>query len=331
MELTTVWFILIAFLFVGYFVLEGFDFGVGMLVGLLAKDEKERRVLVNTIGPVWDGNEVWLIVGGGAMFAAFPEWYATLFSGFYLPLFLILIALIVRGVAFEYRGLRDQQEWRDRWDWAIIIGSFVPALLWGVAFANIIRGVPINESHEYVGGFFNLLNPYALLGGLLTTSVFLVHGAFFVALKTVGDIRVRAHAFAQRLGAVVAVLAVAFIGWTAVRDGDLAVWVIGGVAALAFLGGLAASMRDRDGWAFVGTAVAIAGVVAMLFVALFPDVMPSTLDPAFSLTTENASSTPYTLKIMTWVAVAFTPIVLMYQAWSYWVFRKRIGVQHIPA
>ncbi|MBA4609182.1 cytochrome d ubiquinol oxidase subunit II [Aeromicrobium sp. Marseille-Q0843] len=331
MELTTVWFILIAFLFVGYFVLEGFDFGVGMLVGLLAKDEKERRVLVNTIGPVWDGNEVWLIVGGGAMFAAFPEWYATLFSGFYLPLFLILIALIVRGVAFEYRGLRDQQEWRDRWDWAIIIGSFVPALLWGVAFANIVRGVPINESHEYVGGFFNLLNPYALLGGLLTTSVFLVHGAFFVALKTVGDIRVRAHAFAQRLGAVVAVLAVAFIGWTAARDGDLAVWVIGGVAALAFLGGLAASMRDRDGWAFVGTAVAIAGVVAMLFVALFPDVMPSTLDPAFSLTTENASSTPYTLKIMTWVAVAFTPIVLMYQAWSYWVFRKRIGVQHIPA
>ncbi|WP_286928591.1 MULTISPECIES: cytochrome d ubiquinol oxidase subunit II [Aeromicrobium] len=331
MELTTVWFVLIAFLFVGYFVLEGFDFGVGMLVGLLAKDEKERRVLVNTIGPVWDGNEVWLIVGGGAMFAAFPEWYATLFSGFYLPLFLILIALIVRGVAFEYRGLRDQQEWRDRWDWAIIIGSFVPALLWGVAFANIVRGVPINESHEYVGGFFNLLNPYALLGGLLTTSVFLVHGAFFVALKTVGDIRVRAHAFAQRLGAVVAVLAVAFIGWTAARDGDLAVWVIGGVAALAFLGGLAASMRDRDGWAFVGTAVAIAGVVAMLFVALFPDVMPSTLDPAFSLTTENASSTPYTLKIMTWVAVAFTPIVLMYQAWSYWVFRKRIGVQHIPA
>lgn len=331
MELTTVWFILIAFLFIGYFVLEGFDFGVGMLVGLLAKDEKERRVLVNTIGPVWDGNEVWLIVGGGALFAAFPEWYATLFSGFYLPLFLILIALIIRGVAFEYRGLRDDQAWRDRWDWAIIIGSFVPALLWGVAFANIIRGVPINESHEYVGGFFNLLNPYALLGGALTTTVFLVHGAFFVALKTVGDIRERAHAFAQRLGVVVAVLAVAFIVWTAARDGDLAVWLIGGVAAVAFLGGLAASLRNRDGWAFVGTAVAIAGVVAMLFVALFPDVMPSTLDPAFGLTTENASSTPYTLKIMTWVAVFFTPIVLLYQSWSYWVFRKRIGVQHIPA
>ncbi|MBC9225147.1 cytochrome d ubiquinol oxidase subunit II [Aeromicrobium sp. 636] len=331
MELTTVWFILIGVLFVGYFVLEGFDFGVGMLVGLLAKDEKERRVLINTIGPLWDGNEVWLLVGGGALFAAFPEWYATLFSGFYLPLFLILVALIIRGVAFEYRGKRDDQAWRDRWDWAIIIGSFLPALLWGVAFANIIRGVPIDSSHEYVGGFFNLLNPYALLGGLLTTTVFLVHGAVFVALKTVGDIRERAHVFAQKVGAVAAVLAVLFIGWTAIRDGDLAVWLIGAVAAVAFLGGLAASRAGRDGWAFIGTAVAIAGVVTMLFVALFPDVMPSSLDAAYSLNTENASSTPYTLKIMTWVAVAFVPIVLMYQSWSYWVFRKRIGVQHIPA
>jgi len=331
MELTTVWFILITVLFVGYFVLEGFDFGVGMLVGLLAKDERERRVLINTIGPLWDGNEVWLLVGGGALFAAFPEWYATLFSGFYLPLFLILVALIIRGVAFEYRGKRDDQAWRDRWDWAIIIGSFLPALLWGVAFANIIRGVPIDSSHEYVGGFFNLLNPYALLGGLLTTTVFLVHGAIFVALKTVGDIRERAHAFAQKVGGVAAVLAVLFIGWTAVRDGDLAVWLVGAVAAVAFLGGLAASRAGRDGWAFVGTAVAIAGVVTMLFVALFPDVMPSSLDAAYSLTTENASSTPYTLKIMTWVAAVFTPIVLMYQSWSYWVFRKRIGVQHIPA
>src|SRR5690606_21795198 len=187
------------------------------------------------------------------------------------------------------------QAWRDRWDWAIIVGSFLPALLWGVAFANIIRGVPINESHEYVGGFFNLLNPYALLGGLLTTTVFLVHGAIFVGLKTEGEIRERAHAFAQRLGGFAAVLAVAFIGWTAVRDGDLAVWIIGGLAAVAFLGGLAASHAGRDGWAFVGTALAIAGVVIMLFVALFPDVMPSSIDAAFSLTTENASSTPYTL------------------------------------
>jgi len=330
MELTTVWFILIAVLFVGYFVLEGFDFGVGMLVGLLAKDERERRVLINTIGPVWDGNEVWLLVGGGAMFAAFPEWYATLFSGFYLPLFLILVALIIRGVAFEYRGKRPEQQWRDRWDWAIIVGSFLPALLWGVAFANIVRGVPINESFEYTGGFFNLLNPYALLGGLLTLTVFLVHGAIFVALKTVGDIRERAHAFARKVGLGAAVLAVLFIGWTALDAGKATVWAAGALAAVAFLGGLAASARGRDGWAFVGTAVAIASVVAMLFLALFPDVMPSTTAEAFSLTTENASSTPYTLKIMTWVAVFFTPIVVGYQAWSYWVFRKRIGTHHIP-
>ena len=330
MELTTIWFILIAVLFVGYFVLEGFDFGVGMLVGLLAKDERERRVLVNTIGPVWDGNEVWLLVAGAAMFAAFPEWYATLFSGFYLPLFLILVALIIRGVAFEYRGKRPEQQWRDRWDWAIIVGSFLPALLWGVAFANIVRGVPINAESEYTGGFFNLLNPYALLGGLLTLTVFLVHGAIFVALKTVGDIRERAHAMAQKVGGLAAVLAVVFIVWTGFEAGKLSVWVAGVVGAIAFLGGLAASLRGRDGWAFVGTALAIAAVVTMLFLSLFPNVMPSTTDIAYSLTTENASSTAYTLKIMTWVAVFFTPIVIGYQAWSYWVFRKRIGIQHIP-
>lgn len=331
MELTTIWFILIGVLFIGYFVLEGFDFGVGMLVGLLAKNEKERRLLINTIGPVWDGNEVWLLTAGGALFAAFPEWYATLFSGFYLPLFLILIALIIRGVAFEYRGKRTETEWRRNWDWAIIVGSFLPALLWGVAFANIVRGVPIDESFEYVGGFFNLLNPYALLGGLVTLTVFLVHGAIFVALKTVGDIRDRAHKFAQRVGLAAAALAVVFIAWTGIAAGEAAVWALGLVAAAAFVGGLAGSFFERDGWAFIGTATAIAMVVAMLFVALFPNVMPSSLDPAFNLTVENASSTPYTLTIMTWVAVFFTPIVIGYQSWSYWVFRQRLGTQHIPA
>src|SRR5690606_9264009 len=205
-----------------------------------------------------------------------------------------------------------------------------PALLWGVAFANIVRGVPLDASHEYVGGFFNLLNPYALLGGLVTLTVFLVHGAVFVALKTVGDIRERAHAFAQRVGAVAAVLAVVFIGWTAASAGEVAVWVIGALAAVTLILGLAASRIGRDGWAFLGTAVAIALVVVMLFSALFPQVLPSTLDAAYGLTVDNASSTPYTLKIMTWVAVVFTPIVLLYQGWSYWVFRKRIGVQHIP-
>ncbi|MFD1861158.1 cytochrome d ubiquinol oxidase subunit II [Aeromicrobium camelliae] len=331
MELTTVWFVAVAFLFVGYFVLEGFDFGVGMLVGVLARDDKERRVLVNTIGPVWDGNEVWLIVAGGAMFAAFPEWYATLFSGFYLPLFLILVALIVRGVAFEYRGKRSEPEWKRRWDAMIIVGSVIPAVLWGIAFANIVRGVPIDADSEYVGGFFNLLNPYALLGGLVTLSVFLVHGALFVALKTVGDIRARAHRMAQRVGVVAAVLAVGFIVWTGSMHGSTAVWVLGALAAVAFVAGLSASLAERDGWAFTGTAVAVGLVVVMLFVALFPDVMPSSLDPAYSLTVENAASTSYTLTIMSWAAVAFLPIVIGYQAWSYWVFRKRIGTHNIPA
>lgn len=330
MELTTIWFILIAVLFIGYFVLEGFDFGVGMLVGILAKNEKERRVLINTVGPVWDGNEVWLLVAGGAMFAAFPEWYATLFSGFYLPLLLILLALIFRGVAFEYRGKRPEPEWKARWDWAIIIGSFVPALLWGVAFANIVRGVKLDEHHEYVGGFFDLLNPYALLGGLVTLTVFLVHGAVFVGLKTSGDIRERANALAVRVGLVAAVLAVLFIIWTGIMQGQLAVWVLGAVGAVAFLGALAAAKANRDGWAFIASAAAVVGVVSMLFVGLFPDVLPSSINEAYSLTVENASSTPYTLKIMTWVAVIFTPVVLAYQGWTYWVFKQRISVDHIP-
>ena len=330
MELTTVWFVVIAFLWVGYLVLEGFDFGVGMLTALMARDEKERRVLLNTIGPVWDGNEVWLLVAGGATFAAFPEWYATLFSGFYLPLLLILLALIVRIVGLEYRSKRPDAQWRRQCDVGIVLGSFVPALLWGVALANIVAGVPIDADKEYVGTFFDLLNPYALLGGLVTLTVFLVHGAIFVGLKTVGDVRERARVFALRIGVVAALLTVVFIVWTSARDGGLLPWIAGGVAAVAFVGGLVAAWAGREGWAFTGTAAAITGVVVMMFGALFPDVMPSSLDPAWSLTTENAASTPYTLTIMTWVAAVFTPLVIGYQTWSYWVFRKRIGTHHIP-
>ncbi|WP_332661727.1 cytochrome d ubiquinol oxidase subunit II [Aeromicrobium sp.] len=330
MELTTFWFILIAVLWVGYLVLEGFDFGVGMLVGALAQDDKERRVLINTIGPLWDGNEVWLLVAGGATFAAFPEWYATLFSGFYLPLLLILVALIVRGVAFEYRGKRNDATWRRNWDITIVTASALPALLWGVALANIVHGVPIDADKEYVGSFFDLLNPYALLGGLVTLSVFFVHGAIFVALKTVGDIRLRAKSLALRSGLVAAVLAVAFIVWTGIDQGEVMVWVLGLLGAAAFVLAFVATVGDRDGWAFAATSVTIGLVTIMLFVGLFPDVMPSSLDPAWNLTTTNAASTHYTLVIMSWVAVVFTPIVLMYQGWSYWVFRQRIGVQHIP-
>ncbi len=330
MELTTVWFILIAVLWVGYFVLEGFDFGVGMLLPVLAKDDAERRVLINTIGPVWDGNEVWVLVAGGATFAAFPEWYATLFSGFYLPLLLILLALIVRGVAFEYRHQRDHDGWRGRWDVAIFVGSVVPAVLWGVAFANILRGVPIDADLEYVGGFFNLLNPYALLGGAMTLLLFLTHGAMFVALKTDGPVRHAARRLALRVGLGAAVVTVAFLAWTQIKTGTVASAVAFAAAAVALLGGLFATTRVREGWAFVGTFLAIGLGVAGLFLALFPDVMPTSLAEGTSLTTTNAAATAYTLKIMTVVAVVFTPIVLGYQAWTYWVFRKRISSHHIP-
>jgi cytochrome bd ubiquinol oxidase subunit II len=329
-DLSTVWFLLIAALFVGYFVLEGFDFGVGMLLPVLGRDDRERRVLINTIGPVWDGNEVWLITAGGAMFAAFPEWYATLFSGFYLPLLLILVALIVRGVAFEYRGKRPEPAWKARWDAAIFAGSAVPAVLWGVAFANIVRGVPLDADHEHTGGLLTLLNPYGLLGGATTAALFATHGAIFLALKTTGDIRDRANALAGRAGPVAAALAVAFLAWTLVATGTALAVALAAAAALALVAGLAANRVRREGRAFLGTAAAIALTVAALFATLFPDVLPSTTDEAFSLTVDNASSTPYTLRIMTWVAVVFAPIVLLYQGWTYWVFRNRIGVGQIP-
>ena len=330
MELTTVWFILIAVLWIGYFTLEGFDFGVGMLLPVLARNETERRVMYNTIGPVWDGNEVWVLVAGGATFAAFPEWYATLFSGFYLPLLLILLALIVRGLAFEYRHHRGDASWKQRWDLALIVGSYVPAFLWGVAFANIVHGVPIDQDKEFTGNLFTLLNPYGLLGGVVTLGLFLTHGAMFTALKTTGDVRTRARKLSVTLGVASAVVAVAFLVWTQLDTGTPGSAVLFMVAALALVGGIVMAVTGREGWAFVGTFLTIALAVAGLFVALFPDVMPSSTDPASSLTTTNASATDYTLTVMTWVAVIFTPLVLAYQGWTYWVFRRRIGTRHIP-
>ena len=330
MELTTVWFGLITILWVGYLVLEGFDFGVGILLPVLGRTERERRVVINTIGPVWDGNEVWVLVAGGATFAAFPEWYATLFSGFYLALFLILVALILRGVAFEFRSKRPEPGWRRGWDLAIFFGSLLPAILWGTALANIVGGVPIDANHEFTGSLLTLLNPYGLLGGLTTLALFVTHGAAFLALKTTGDIRVRAGRLAGRVGLAAAVLAVAFLAWTQQKTGDPASATLSVLAAVALVGGLVANRRGHEGWAFVGTAVTIALAVVALFVALFPDVMPSTINPAYSLTTTNASSTSYTLSIMTVVAVIFTPLVLLYQGWTYWVFRRRIGVNQIP-
>jgi cytochrome bd ubiquinol oxidase subunit II len=334
MELTTVWFILIAVLWTGYFVLEGFDFGVGMLMPVLGRGEHgevRKRVLLNTIGPVWDGNEVWLLTAGGATFAAFPNWYATMFSGLYLPLLIILVALIVRALGFDYRGKVDDPAWRKRWDIAIFAGSAVPALLWGVALTNLVMGLPINAAKEYTGNLFTLLNPVGLLGGLTTVALFLTHGAIFIALKTEGDIRDEARTLSVKLGAVAAVLAVVLLVTINVSTGSIGSWVASVVAAVALLTGLLAVSRGREGWAFVGTFVAIGAAVATLFLALFPDVMPSTTNAAFSLTTTNASSTHYTLTIMTWVAAVFTPIVLVYTSWTYWTFRRRIGTRHIPA
>ncbi|MFF0535481.1 cytochrome d ubiquinol oxidase subunit II [Streptomyces coelicoflavus] len=329
MELHDVWFVLIAVLWTGYFFLEGFDFGIGVLTKLLARNRAEKRVLINTIGPVWDGNEVWLLTAGGATFAAFPEWYATLFSGFYLPLLVILVCLIVRGVAFEYRVKRPEEKWQRNWEAAIFWTSLIPAFLWGVAFGNIVHGVEIDRDLEYVGSVWDLLNPYALLGGLVTLTLFTFHGTVFAALKTVGEIRERARSLALRVGVVTAVLALAFLLWTQADSGDAKSLVALVVAVAALVAALVANQAEREGWSFALSGVTIVAAVAMLFLTLFPNVMPSTLNADWSLTVTNASSSAYTLKIMTWLAVIATPVVLLYQGWTYWVFRKRIGTQHL--
>jgi cytochrome bd ubiquinol oxidase subunit II len=329
MELHDVWFVLIAVLWTGYFFLEGFDFGVGILTRLLARDRAEKRVLINTIGPVWDGNEVWLLSAGGATFAAFPDWYATLFSGFYLPMLVILVALILRGVAFEYRAKRADERWQRSWEAAIFWGSLAPAVLWGVTFGDMVHGVKIDAHGDYAGSLTDLFQPFALLGGLATVTLCTFHGAVFVALKTVGDIRVRARRLALVAGAVAALATTGFLGWTQIHTGDGRSLVALAVAVTALAAALGATARGREGWSFALSGTAIAASVAMLFLALFPDVMPSSLDPDWSLTVSSAASSPYTLKIMTWCAGIATPLVLAYQSWTYWVFRKRIGTQHI--
>ncbi len=339
MELTTVWFLLIALLWTGYLVLEGFDFGVGMLWPVLGSKQKygpeeaqkRRRVLHNAIGPVWDGNEVWLLVAGGATFAAFPEWYATLFSGFYLALFLILVALIVRVCAFEWRSKIDSPTWRARWDAAIVFGSAVPALLWGVAFANLVAGVPINAEKQFTGTLFTLLHPYALLGGLTTLVLFLLHGAVFVALKTGGQIREDAGRLAQQLAPGALVVAGAWAVWTQLAYGKTWTWAPVLLAAALLVGVVALTRLRRERLAFLCTALTLVSAVVLIFGCLWPNVMPSSTDPAFSLTVHNAASTAYTLKVMTWVAVLLTPVVLLYQGWTYWVFRQRLEIGHFGA
>jgi cytochrome d ubiquinol oxidase subunit II len=324
MHLTTVWFLLIAVLWGGYFFLEGFDFGVGILLPVLGRHPDDRMAMLRSIGPLWDGNEVWVLVAGGATFAAFPEWYATLFSGFYLALLLILLGLILRGTAIEYRNKSEDAAWRRRWDVCIFIGSAVPALLWGVAFANIVHGVPINSSHQFTGNLLTLLHPYALLGGLVTLSLFTLHGALFLALKTDGNVRHAARRFAGKLGVVAVVLAAAFLIWTQVDSGKAATDVTAVLAAVALIGALFANLKGREGWAFAAMGLVLLLAVGTLFGNLWPNVMPSTTNTAFNLTVRNASSSPYTLGVMSWVALFATPIVLLYEGWSYWVFRKRV-------
>ena len=329
MDLNTVWFLLIGVLFTGFFVLEGFDYGVGILLPLLGKSDDDRRIIINTIGPFWDGNEVWLITAGGAMFAAFPHWYATLFSGFYLALVLMLLALIVRGVAFEFRSKDKDPRWRSLWDRMIFIGSFVPALLWGVAFGNLVRGVPIDAEMNYVGGFWNLLNPYALLGGLSSLAVFTLHGALFLALKADEEISERAHATALRLSIPCMAIGLLFgvAGYFA-TDIFIRLGVNPGISAVGSVVTLIAVYplvrRRRHGWAFVMTTLTIILSMTTIFRGLYPRVMVSSLNPDWSLTIYNASSSPYTLKVMTIIALTLVPIVLIYQGWTYWVFRGRI-------
>lgn len=331
MDLPTLWFWIVAALFVGYFVLDGFDFGVGMSLPFLGRDDTDRRVLINTIGPVWDLNETWVIVAGAAIFAAFPEWYATLFSGFYLALLLILLALIIRGVSFEYRHQRPELAWKRRFDWMITVGSAVPALLWGVAFANIVQGVPLDADHNFTGTFFSLLNPYALLGGATTLLLFFTHGVYFVALKTEGEIRTRARRLGIRASILTIIVAASFLAWTVLAYGTLLGTAFAAVAAIALIGSALANGRGREGVAFALMATTIAAAVLALFSSLFPAVMPASNDIANSLTIENASSSTYTLTIMSWTALIFLPLVLAYQAWTYWTFRKRITRAHIDA
>ena len=344
MGLQEFWFIVVAVLFVGFFILEGFDFGVGMLMEPLGRmggrahphdpdaREKHRRAALNTIGPVWDGNEVWLITAGGAMFAAFPGWYSTVFSGLYLPLLAILFSMILRIVAIEWRGKIDDPKWRSWADIGIAVGSWLPAILWGAAFSILVRGLPVDADAQVQLSFTDVINPYTLLGGLATCGLFLLHGTAFLALKTSGEVRENALQIARWISVPVLILVAGFGLWTEFAHGKTWTWIVFAVAAASLLASIALlRSASRDGWAFIATTVTVVAVIVMLFGDLYPNLVPSTLDPAWSLTIYNASSSPYTLKIMTWAAVIFAPLVIIYQAWTYWVFRQRISAERIPA
>lgn len=327
--LQILWFILIAVLWIGFYFLEGFDFGVGMLLPFLGKKDVERRSIINTIGATWDGNEVWLLTAGGATFAAFPHWYATMFSGFYLALFLLLVGLILRGISLEYRSKDSNPKWRNTFDWMIAVGSFLPSLLLGTAFANLAQGVPINENMMFTGNLFTLLNPYGLLGGLATTAVFLLHGANFLGLKLEGELRQRTNALAKKLWIAASVLFSAFAVYSYISIYLKREIIDPGIAPLAAVVFLLLSgyfiNKKLEGWAFIMSSLHIVLAQVSFYLMTFPNVMISSTNPEWTLTIYNASSTQYTLTVMSIVALIFVPIVLVYQGWTYYMFAKRVG------
>ncbi|MEH7157371.1 cytochrome d ubiquinol oxidase subunit II [Neobacillus drentensis] len=329
MELSELWFVLIAVLFIGFFFLEGFDFGVGMSTRLLARSQKERTIMVNTIGPFWDANEVWLLTGGGAIFAAFPHWYATMFSGYYLPLLAVLLCLIGRGVSFEFRRKVDNPRWTNTWDWVIFFGSLLPPFLLGVLFTSMLRGMPIKADMNMNASFTDFINIYSLWGGLTVTLLCFLHGLNFLTLKTVGEIRQRAAALAKKvvlavLGSLVVFVALSW-GMTDIFKVRLVTELVLVVLIVLAYGVSSVSIiKKQEGLAFTMSGLGLAFTVLAIFAGLFPRVMVSSINKAFDLTVYNASSGPYSLKIMTIVALTILPFVLGYTIWSYYVFRKRV-------
>ncbi len=322
------WYIVITILWTGFFILEGFDFGVGMLHTVIGTDEAGRRAAINTIGPLWDGNEVWLIVAAAGMFAAFPGWYATMFSAYNLALVLLLAALIVRGVAFEYRGKRDAARWRRTWDVLLTVGSVLAPLLIGVALGGLLHGLPINSAQNFTGSFWDLLQPYALFTGVTLVLICLLHGATFMCLKTTGDMRERSWQVARRVAPVTGAAVIAFIIWTHVTASTtFFLNVIELLAVLAVIAAVWLVYEHREGFAFAATTVTIGSCIISLFVDLYPNVMVSSTNPAYNLTVHNTASNPYSLKVMTVVVIIFLPVVLAYQTWTYYVFRRRISRQ----
>ena len=325
MGLSIFWFVLVALFWTGFFVLEGFDFGVGMLHTVVGRNDEERQLALDSIGPLWDGNEVWLIVAGASMFAAFPGWYATMFSALYLPLVLILVALILRGVSFEYRDKRDSSRWRQTWSTLMTVSSLVAPLLIGVGLGDLLHGLPIDSQQEFTGTPLDLVSPYSLFVGVTIVALCVVHGATFLALKVDGPVRARAHTIARASGPVAALAVLGYVIWTQTLIGGVLPGLVPILAILAALSTALLVQRRLEGWAFASTTVAMAASVSTIFLSLYPRVMVSSTNPAYDLTIQNTSSSSYALTVMTIFAAVLFPLVLVYQGWTYYVFRRRLG------